>query len=58
MLEEYDSEAEDVLDTILVQAVGHSVHQSLMDLHKSITKFDFDAAVQQIEPIIEQHCRF
>lgn len=53
-LEQYDTEAEDVLDAIIAQVAEPSLKASLQELRKQISKYDFDAAVLGVNAVIEE----
>ncbi len=52
-LDEYDSAAEDLLLDILDQIVGTALHESLRGLKKHMDQYDFEAAADQLKPLIE-----
>jgi len=52
-LDEYDSAAEDLLLDILDQVVGTALHESLRGLKKHMDQYDFEAAADQLKPLIE-----
>jgi PAS domain S-box-containing protein len=51
-LEEYDSEAEDVLFAILDQVKGTDVYRLLQGVRKQISAYDMEAAAEELGPII------
>ena len=51
-LEEYDSEAEDILFAILDDVKGTDVHGSLQGVRKQISAYDMEAAAEELGPII------
>ena len=51
-LEEYDSEAEDVLFAILDEVKGTNVHGLLQGVRKRISAYDMEAAAEELRPII------
>ncbi len=53
-LEEYDSEAEDVLFEILDKVEGTPVHGQLKGIKKQISQYDLEGAAEELQPIIEQ----
>jgi hypothetical protein len=53
-LEEYDSEAEDVLLAILDQVKGSPVHSMLQGVKKQIGGYDLEAAAEDLEPLIAE----
>jgi hypothetical protein len=52
-LNEYDSVAEDLLLDILEQIVGTALHEPLRGLKKHMGQYDFEAAADQLKPLIE-----
>ncbi len=52
-LDDYDSAAEDLLLDILDQIVGTTLHESLRGLKKHMDQYDFEAAADQLKPLIE-----
>ena len=53
-LEEYDSEAEDVLFDILDKVEGTPIHSKLKGIKKQISQYDLEGAAEELHPIIEQ----
>jgi polar amino acid transport system substrate-binding protein len=53
-LEEYDSEAEDLLLAILDSVEGNDVHGMLQGVKKQISQYDLEAAAAELTPLIEQ----
>ena len=53
-LEEYDSEAEDVLFAILDEVKGSGVHAMLQGVKKHIGQYDMEAAVEELGPIMSE----
>jgi len=53
-LEEYDSEAEDVLFDILDKVEGTPIHSKLKGIKKQISQYDLEGAAEELQPIIEQ----
>jgi len=53
-LEEYDSEAEDVLFAILDQVKGTDVHGLLQGVRKQISAYDMEAAAEELGPLIPE----
>ena len=53
-LEDYDSEAEDVLLGILEAVAGTTVNDLLQDIKKDVSQYDLEAAAEKLKPIIEQ----
>jgi PAS domain S-box-containing protein len=55
LLDEYDTESGDKLDQILSQVRGTEVHDELAAIKTQLDQYDFEAAVEKLAPIIEQH---
>ena len=53
-LEEYDSEAEDVLFAILDEVKGTDVHGQLQGVRKQISAYDMEAAAEELGPLITE----
>ena len=53
-LEEYDSEAEDVLFAILDDVKGTDVHGLLQGVRKQISAYDMEAAAEELGPLIPE----
>ena len=53
-LDEYDSAAGDLLLDILDQVRGTQLHGKLKGLLKLVDAYDFEAAVGELKPVIEQ----
>jgi two-component system sensor histidine kinase/response regulator len=53
-LEEYDSEAEDVLFAILDDVKGTDVHDLLQGVRKQISAYDMEAAAVELGPLITE----
>jgi len=51
-LEEYDSEAEDVLFGILDEVKGSDIHAMLQGVKKQIGQYDMEAAAEELKPLI------
>jgi len=54
-LDEYDTEAEDLIDEILAQVKGTEIYDALMSLRKQVGQYDFEAAAEELKPIIEKY---
>jgi PAS domain S-box-containing protein len=54
-LEEYDSEAEDVLFAVLEKIEGTEMHRQLQDIKKLISQYDLEGAAEALRPVIEQY---
>jgi CheY-like chemotaxis protein len=55
LLDEYDTESGDKLDQILSQVRATEVHDELAAIKTQLDQYDFEAAVEKLAPIIEQH---
>jgi len=53
-LEEFDSEAEDLLLVILEQVKGSQVHGMLQGVKKQVGGYDLEAAAEELEPLIKE----
>jgi CheY-like chemotaxis protein len=53
-LEEYDSEAEDILLTLLDQIPGTEIHELLQGVRKLIAQYDLEAAATELGPVISE----
>jgi CheY-like chemotaxis protein/HPt (histidine-containing phosphotransfer) domain-containing protein len=53
-LEEYDSEAEDVLFAILDDVKGTDIHGLLQGVRKQISAYDMEAAAEELGPLIPE----
>ena len=51
-LEEYDSQAEDILFAILDDVKGTEVHAMLQAVKKQIGQYDMEAAAEELSPLI------
>jgi HPt (histidine-containing phosphotransfer) domain-containing protein len=56
MLEENDSESEDLLEGILQEVAGTILHSPLQALGKPIGRYDFGNAASELQTIIEENC--
>ncbi len=54
-LEEYDSEAEDLLIEIMDQVKGAEIYNSLLALKKHVGQYDFETAAAELKPLIEKY---
>jgi two-component system sensor histidine kinase/response regulator len=54
-LEEYDSEAEDLVFELTDLAKGTEIHDSLLSLKKLVGQYDFETAVEELNPIIDKY---
>jgi CheY-like chemotaxis protein len=55
LLDEYDTESGDKIEQILIQVRGTAVHDDLAAIKAQLDQYDFEAAVEKLAPIIEQH---
>jgi hypothetical protein len=51
-LEQYDAEAEDVLEDILGQVSGAPLADPLQDLKKRVGQYDFEGAAEDLKQLI------
>ena len=54
-LEDYDTESEELLDELITQTKGTEMYDSLMSIRKRIGQYDFEAAADELKPIIDAH---
>jgi len=54
-LDEYDTEAEELVDEIIGQVKGTEIHDTLVSLRKRVGQYDFEAAAEELKPIIEKY---
>jgi len=54
-LDEYDTESEQLVDEIIDQVKGTEIHDVLLSLRKRIGQYDFEAAAEELKPIIEKY---
>jgi PAS domain S-box-containing protein len=54
-LEDYDTEAEDLLFEIIDQVKGTELHGDLLALKKLVGQYDFEAAAKQLRPISQKY---
>jgi CheY-like chemotaxis protein len=54
-LDEYDTEAEDLVDEIIEQVKGTEAHDALLSLRKRVGQYDFEGAAEELKPIIEKY---
>jgi CheY-like chemotaxis protein len=54
-LEDYDTEAEELLDELIAQTKGTGVFDSLMSVRKQVGQYDFETAADELKPIIDEH---
>jgi len=52
-LEEYDTESEELLDELIAQTKGTEMHDSLMSVRKRVGQYDFEAAAEELKPILD-----
>jgi signal transduction histidine kinase len=54
-LEDYDTEAEELLDELISQIKGTEIYDSLVSVRKRVGQYDFEAAADELKPIIDEH---
>jgi HPt (histidine-containing phosphotransfer) domain-containing protein len=54
-LEEYDSEAEELLEDIMSKVTGTVLHPTLQALKKRVGKYDFETAADELKTIIKEY---
>ena len=54
-LEEYDSEAEDLVFDIMDLVKNTDIYDSLAALEKRVGQYDFETAAEELKPIIEKY---
>ena len=54
-LEDYDTESEELLDELITQTKGTEMYDSLMSVRKEVAQYDFEAAADELKPIMEEH---
>ena len=54
-LEDYDTESEELLDELIASTKGTEVYESLMSVRKRVGQYDFEAAAEELKPIIDEH---
>jgi len=54
-LEDYDTESEELLDELIASTKGTAVYDSLMSVRKRVGQYDFEAAAEELKPIIDEH---
>jgi len=54
-LEDYDTESEELLDELIASTKGTEVYESLMSVRKCVGQYDFEAAAEELKPIIDEH---
>ena len=55
LLEEDDSEAEESLEEIIPKLLGTTLQPALQALHKQVSQYDFESAVESLKSIIEEY---
>ncbi len=56
LIDEYDTEAGDALDELLERVRGTDEHLELSAVKRLLDGYDFDAAAEALEPLIEARC--
>jgi CheY-like chemotaxis protein len=54
-LDEYDTDAEDLVDEIIGKVRGTELHDDLLSLRKRVGQYDFEGAAEELKPIIEKY---
>ena len=54
-LEDYDTESEELLDELIARTKGTEVYNALMSVRKRVGQYDFEAAADELKPIINAH---
>ena len=52
-LEDYDTESEELLDELIAQTKGTEMYDSLMSVRKRVGQYDFEAAAEELKPILD-----
>ncbi len=55
MLDEYDTEAGDKLDSLLLKIKGTELHDELSGIRSLLDQYDFEGAAEALAPILERH---
>ena len=55
MVAEFDSEAEDILESIIAEAGGGSAREALRPLARHVGQYDFEAAMAALDSLIAEH---
>jgi HPt (histidine-containing phosphotransfer) domain-containing protein len=55
LLDEYDTEAGDRLDSLLEQLKGTALYDELSNIRLRLDQYDFEGAVEALAPLLEQH---
>jgi hypothetical protein len=53
-LEEFNSEAETVLDEVLAKVKGSKMEPELLDLQRTINSYDFEGALKQLAVVCDR----
>jgi two-component system sensor histidine kinase/response regulator len=54
-LEDYDTESEELLDELIAQTKGTEMYDSLMSVRKRVGQYDFEAAAEELKPILDEN---
>ena len=57
LLDEYDTEAGDKLDSLLQMVEGTELHHELNGIRFLLDQYDFEGAAEKLAPLLEQHTR-
>ena len=55
LLDEYDTEAGDALDSLLEKIKGTELHVELSSLRPMLDQYDFEGAAEKLAPLLQQH---
>ncbi len=55
LLDEYDTEAGDKLDSLLLKIKGTELHDELSGIRSLLDQYDFEGAAEALAPILERH---
>jgi signal transduction histidine kinase/CheY-like chemotaxis protein/HPt (histidine-containing phosphotransfer) domain-containing protein len=56
LIDDYDTEAADALEKMVDRVRGTDEHRELSAVKRLLDGYDFDAAAEAMEPLIEAHC--
>jgi CheY-like chemotaxis protein len=54
-LEDYDTESEEILDELIAQTKGTEMYDPLMSVRKRVGQYDFEAAAEELKPILDEN---
>jgi HPt (histidine-containing phosphotransfer) domain-containing protein len=55
LLDEYDTEAGDKLDSLLQKVKGTELHDELIGIRSLLDQYNFEGAAEKLAPLLEQH---